>query len=710
MEKLRFDYSMKNIPIPPRINYKTSLLEKIESVIKRMRWKALFFLNPKADQQQTNKCNLKSRKCPPPIDELKPFEEDMFQLVENVTFKQVRNAFQDKLRRDVKSINSSKKVLVFADKTRNLYEMDKGQYEKMLRENITKTYRKADDKTEENINHELKHITNKLEVPDRVEKMAQRQAFISLKDHKENFQNNPKCRLINPAKNNLGLVSKQILDRINNNIRSKTKLNQWKNTKSVVDWFSSIGEKHKHSFLVFDIVDFYPSISEDLLRLSLEYAKQHTAVSEQEVEIIMHSRKTLLFDKNEPWVKRGDSPMFDVAMGCYDGAEVCELVGLYILHKLSSKFPEGDIGLYRDDGLAIFKNMNARAGDKARKEFSKVIGDLGLKITVQSNLKVVDYLDVTLNLTTGKYYPFRKPNNDPLYINAKSNHPPSTIRQIPASISTRISGLSCNRDEFDKSSQLYNDALKSSGYNEGIHYVEGQGRKQSKNRSRNIIWFNPPNSQNVRTNIAKSFLCLIDKHFPKSHKLHKIFNRNNLKVSYSCTTNMANIIKSHNQKILNENNEASDKKKCNCRSKNLCPLDGACLTKNIIYEATVTTSSGNTRTYIGMTEHEFKTRYNNHKLSFKDRKHSHDTVLSKHIWDLKDGNTDYEINWRIIKRANAYKGKPSRCNLCLAEKLCILTAQNTSLLNKKSELVTKCRHENKFFVATNKKKRPSNRS
>ena len=203
------------------------------------------------------------------------------------------------------------------------------------------------------------------------------------------------------------------------------------------------------------------------------------------------------------------------------------------------------------------------------------------------------------------------------------------------------------KQEFDKSSQLYNDALKSSGYNERIHYVEDQGRKQFTNRSRNRIWFNPPYSQNVRTNIAKSLLFLIDKHFPKSHKLHKIFNRNNLKVSYSCTTNMANIIKSHNLKILNENDEASDKKKCNCRSKNLCPLDGACLTKNIIYEATVTTSSDNARIYIGMTEHEFKTRYNNHKLSFKDRKHSLATVLSKHIWDLKDGNIDYEINWRV---------------------------------------------------------------
>lgn len=83
---------------------------------------------------------------------MKPFEDDMFQLVENVKFKQVRNKFQQKLRRDVKKINSSKKVLVFADKTRNVYELDKNQYDKLLRENITKTYKKADGPIEEEIN------------------------------------------------------------------------------------------------------------------------------------------------------------------------------------------------------------------------------------------------------------------------------------------------------------------------------------------------------------------------------------------------------------------------------------------------------------------------------------------------------------------------------------------------------------------------------
>ena len=183
---------------------------------------------------------------------------------------------------------------------------------------------------------------------------------------------------------------------------------------------------------------------------------------------------------------------------------------------------------------------------------------------------------------------------------------PTTLinRQIPTSIGTRVSGLSCDQNEFDKPSQLYNNALKSSGYSEHIHYVENQdqGRAKSRNRSRNIIWFNPPYSQNVRTNVVKSFLCLVDKHFPKSHKLHKIFNRNNLKVSYSRTTNMANIIKSYDQKILNENNETSSEKKCNCRNKNICPLDGPCLT----YEATITTTSGNPKAYIGMAEKNSK--------------------------------------------------------------------------------------------------------
>ena len=103
----------------------------------------------------------------------------------------------------------------------------------------------------------------------------------------------------------------------------------------------------------------------------------------------------------------------------------------------------------------------------------------------------------------------------------------------------------------------------------------------------------------------------IDKHFPRSHVLHKIFNRNNVKVSYSCMSNMAKIIKSHNEKILGkvDASSASDKQ-CNCRKKDLCPLDGACLTNNVVYKATVTTAPIDARVYTGMTDHSFKTRFN----------------------------------------------------------------------------------------------------
>ena len=181
----------------------------------------------------------------------------------------VRNPFQEILKQDIKKINASNKVLVFADKTRNIYGLDKEQHKKLLRENISKSYKKSDKQSVDMVNQELKDITTKHEIGDKIEAMSRKQAFISLKDHKENFLNNPKCRLINPAKSDLGFVSKTILDRINYSIRSKVNVNQWRNTQSVVEWFSNIKEKSSCSFLVFDIVDYYPSISESLLIESL---------------------------------------------------------------------------------------------------------------------------------------------------------------------------------------------------------------------------------------------------------------------------------------------------------------------------------------------------------------------------------------------------------------------------------------------------------
>ena len=131
-------------------------------------------------------------------------------------------------------------------------------------------------------------------------RMAKQQAFITLKDHKDNFANHPTCRLINPAKSELGKVSKQILDRINSEIRTKTKLNQWKNTKDVTNWFTNIPDKKKYSFASFDINSFYPSITESLL----SKAKKYVTISDRDTDIIMHCRKSLLFDNETAWTKK----------------------------------------------------------------------------------------------------------------------------------------------------------------------------------------------------------------------------------------------------------------------------------------------------------------------------------------------------------------------------------------------------------------------
>ena len=97
--------------------------------------------------------------------------------------------------------------------------------------------------------------------------------FISLKDHKPNFMNNPKTRLINPGKNEIGRLSKSVLDKINNKLRNTTRLNQWEGTSEVINWFNKLEEKSKHTFIVFDIRDFYPSISKYLIQKALKFAK-----------------------------------------------------------------------------------------------------------------------------------------------------------------------------------------------------------------------------------------------------------------------------------------------------------------------------------------------------------------------------------------------------------------------------------------------------
>ena len=175
----------------------------------------------------------------------------------------------------------------------------------------------------------------------------------------------------------------------------------------------------------------------------------------------------------------------------------------------------------------------------------------GLKITITTNLKTVNFLDVTFNLCTGKYQPYKKPNDTPTYINVNSNHPPNIIKALPNSISQQVNNISSDKATFNNVAPSYNDALSASGYKENFTFQQDL-RPSKKVRQGKIIWFNPPYSANVETNIGKTFLKLLDKHFLKTNKLNKIFNRNNVKVSYSCLPNFGNMIKSHNNRILSE--------------------------------------------------------------------------------------------------------------------------------------------------------------
>ena len=243
-----------------------------------------------------------------------------------------------------------------------------------------------------------------------------------------------------------------------------------------------------------------------------------------------------------------------------------------------------------------------------RKDITRRFKNHGLNITIQTNMKIVNYLDVTFDLTKATYYPYRKPNNQPLYINTKSNHPPNIIKQLPASINRRISNNSCNEHEFDKAKPIYDTALKDSGYTDTLTYISNkQQTRPRRKRQRNKIWYNPPFSKNVKTNIGRSFLRLISKHFPNGRHYHSLFNKNNVKESYSCMDNMKSIISKHNMKVTNDNNDDDTKnlQQCNCRNKEQCPLDNKCLTSSVIYNAKVTTENG-AKIYIGLTEGTFK--------------------------------------------------------------------------------------------------------
>ena len=161
--------------------------------------------------------------------------------------------------------------------------------------------------------------------------------------------------------------------------------------------------------------------------------------------------------------------------------------------------------------------------------------------------------------------------------------------------------------------------------------------------------------------------------------------------------NMKNLIKQHNAMAL-KNQEHSEKRSYNCRVNDNRPLDGKCLHECIMYQANVVTNN-ECKEYFGTAEGEFKLHYNSHTMSFRHKKRVNDTELSRYLWKLNKENADYNLQWSIKAYASLYKCGARKCDLCLAEKMIIARSDPKKLLNKRTELVSKCRHRNKFLLS-----------
>ena len=165
-----------------------------------------------------------------------------------------------------------------------------------------------------------------------------------------------------------------------------------------------------------------------------------------------------------------------------------------------------------------------------------------------------------------------KPNHTPIYVHAESNHPPNILKNIPVSVNKRLCSISSNEEVFNSAIQPFQQSLEKSGYNFKLKFDQASPReKKSKNRQRNVTYFNPPFSKNVRTNIGGKFLKLIVKCFPKQHPLSKVINRNTVKVSYKCMPSFKAEITKHNKSAMKKEQVPAAPPVCDYRE-NPCPL------------------------------------------------------------------------------------------------------------------------------------------
>ena len=400
----------------------------VSSFLRRFKWSAFFTLNPDLRGERRETFGFKSGYAPPQINQqnygehysvLKSFESSVYTLVQQVQFNNHTNKCQETLKKTISKIKETKDLIVAADKTRNFYKVKPQVYVKMRKDDITKEYKHADRKQVDEVNASAASIASELQLDDRMQCYRENECFISIKDHKPQFPAVVKRRLLNPAKSDVGRISKQILQKANLEIIAKTGLKLCRSTGQVLEWYKSVvmGSTEKMSCIQYDIEEYYPSITKDLLMEAIKFARQYTDINEEQVKIILQARKTFLFCEGQPWVKKDSGGQFDVPQGSYDSCEVCELCGIFLLSETSKFVPKENNILYRDDGLMCLKASGIEM-DHIRQKLEQTFRKFGLKLVVSTNVKIVEYLDLRLNVENKTHRAYKKPNDVPVYVHS----------------------------------------------------------------------------------------------------------------------------------------------------------------------------------------------------------------------------------------------------------------------------------------------------
>ena len=165
------------------------------------------------------------------------------------------------------------------------------------------------------------------------------------------------------------------------------------------------------------------------------------------------------------------------------------------------------------------------------------------------------------------------------------------------------------------------------------------------------------------------------------------------------TKNIKTIINNHNKNILGKK-PSINTSTCNCRNKEVCPLNGQCQIGELVYEGTLSSNQPDykEKKYFGIVVEFFKGRLCNHSLSFRKEFYKNDTELSKELWQIKMKNYTPKITWGIIRKCLPYNYNSRMCYLGFNEKLEIALYEGENLLNTKTKLISKCRYQNKFML------------